>query len=70
MDKKQALQQFDDSVEQCAREVGCTGAAVRQWPDPLPPRISDRVQAALWRRHVKNQRASAVRSAEEVSHVA
>ena len=32
-----------------ARAIGCTYQAVDKWPDDLPPRIADRVQAALWR---------------------
>ncbi len=33
-----------------ARAIGISAAAVSLWPDQLPPRIADRVQAALWRK--------------------
>lgn len=33
-----------------AKEVGISYQAVRKWPDPLPQRIADRVEAALARR--------------------
>ena len=50
MKKHDALAHFDGSVKTAATEIGCTQEAIRMWPDPLPPRIRDRVQAALWRR--------------------
>jgi transcriptional repressor of cell division inhibition gene dicB len=50
MNKHDALAHFDGSVKAAATEIGCTQEAIRMWPDPLPPRIRDRVQAALWRR--------------------
>lgn len=53
MNKCEALANFS-SVKAAADEIGCTPEAVRMWPDPLPPRIRDRVQAALWRRHCAN----------------
>jgi len=49
--KAEALQYFP-TVRQAAAEIGCTAQAVSAWPDPLPARIRDRVQAALWRRHI------------------
>ncbi|WP_298291450.1 Cro/CI family transcriptional regulator [Thiomonas sp.] len=33
-----------------ARAIGISPSAVSQWPDELPPTISDRVLAALYRR--------------------
>jgi hypothetical protein len=38
------------SVRATADAVGVSSQAVSQWPDPLPPRIEDRVVAALARR--------------------
>lgn len=32
-----------------AAALGVTYQAVRDWPDELPPRIADRVEAALYR---------------------
>lgn len=50
MDKQQAIDLLGGSVTTAAAEVGVSPAAVTQWPEILPSRISDRVQAALWRR--------------------
>jgi hypothetical protein len=36
-------------VQAAADAVGVTYQAVDKWPDELPARIADRVQAALWR---------------------
>lgn len=51
MKKQWALEQLaEGSASGAARAVGVTYQAVYQWPDPLPPRIADRVLAALARR--------------------
>jgi hypothetical protein len=55
MDKQEAIQLLGGTPAAAAKEVGVTTAAISLWPDVLPPRISDRVQAALWRR---SQRAA------------
>lgn len=49
MDKSEAIRLLGGSISAAARAVGITTQAVSQWPDPLPPAIADRVQAALWR---------------------
>ena len=49
MDKDEAIRLLGGSVAEAARAIGVTHQAVWQWPDPLPERIADRVQAALWR---------------------
>lgn len=51
MTKHEAIQLLGGTPAAAAKEVGVTTAAISLWPDELPPRISDRVQAALWRRH-------------------
>jgi len=48
MDKKKAIETFGTSSD-LARELDCTPSAIFQWPDPLPPRIADRVIAACVR---------------------
>ncbi len=48
MEKKTALDLFG-GIAATARAVGVTPAAVSQWPEQLPDRLRDRVQAALWR---------------------
>jgi len=52
MNKDKAIQLLGGSVSIAARSVGVSYQAVRRWPQQLPPRIADRVQAVLWRRHV------------------
>ena len=47
--KSEALELLGGTPAAAAREVGVSTQAVSQWPDQLPPRIVDRVQAALWR---------------------
>jgi hypothetical protein len=50
MDKTEALRLLGGSIKDAAEAVGVSYQAVRQWPDPLPPAIADRVQAAIARR--------------------
>jgi hypothetical protein len=50
MDKSEAIRLLGGSNTTAAAEVGVTPQAVSQWPDPLPPRIADRVLAALARK--------------------
>jgi len=49
MDKQTAIDLLGGTVTSAACAVGVTPSAVTQWPDVLPPRTADRVQAALWR---------------------
>jgi len=49
MNKSEAIALLGGSVAAAAKAVGVTAQAVGQWPDPLPQRIADRVQAALYR---------------------
>lgn len=49
MKKTEAIRLLGGSVKLAAERIGVTHAAISQWPDQLPPRIVDRVQAALWR---------------------
>ncbi len=49
MNKAQAIQQLGGSIPAAAKAIGVSYQAVNQWPEVLPPRIVDRVQAALWR---------------------
>jgi hypothetical protein len=50
MQKTTAIELLGGSVGVAAAAVGITPSAVTQWPDELPPRLADRVQAALWRK--------------------
>ncbi len=50
MDKQEAIRLLGGTIGAAAAEVGVSPQAVSGWPDPLPQRIADRVQAALWRK--------------------
>ena len=49
MRKSEAIELLGGTVPAAAEAIGVTYQAVDKWPDPLPQRIADRVQAALWR---------------------
>lgn len=55
MNKQDAIEKLGGSISAAARAIGCTYQAVDKWPDQLPPRIADRVQAALWRKAQADQ---------------
>jgi hypothetical protein len=59
MKKQHAIDQLGGSISAAARAIGCTYQAVDKWPEDLPPRIADRVQAALWRKHQTARKAKA-----------
>lgn len=48
MTKTEALNLLG-GVARAADLIGVTPPAIYQWPEELPPRLADRVQAALWR---------------------
>lgn len=47
--KAQAIQLLGGSLGTAAQAIGISKQAVCLWPDPLPRRIQDRVEAALAR---------------------
>jgi hypothetical protein len=47
--KTEAIDLLGGTVSAAAKAIGISWEAVNKWPDELPPRIADRVQAALWR---------------------
>ena len=49
MRKAKALELLGGSIASAARAIGVTYQAVDKWPDDLPPRIADRVLAAVAR---------------------
>lgn len=57
MKKTEAIQLLGGSVASVAKAIGASYQAVDKWPDELPPRIRDRVQAALYRKEEVIQRA-------------
>lgn len=52
MNKSKAIELLGGTASSAAEAVGVTASAVSQWPDELPPRIADRVLAALARKHL------------------
>ena len=50
MQKIEAIQMLGKTASEAAAAIGITPQALGQWPDELPQRLVDRVQAALWRR--------------------
>lgn len=50
MYKQEAIEMLGGTVGSAAIAVGVTHAAISSWPEVLPARLSDRVQAALWRK--------------------
>lgn len=52
MDKAKAIQLLGGTPAKAAAAIGITTSAVSQWPDVLPPTISDRVIAAIARKHL------------------
>lgn len=47
--KVEAIKLLGGSVSAAADAVGVSYQAIGKWPEVLPARIADRVQAALWR---------------------
>lgn len=47
--KTEAIELLGGTISAAADAIGVSYQAVDKWPDVLPSRISDRVQAALWR---------------------
>ena len=52
MKKAEAIQLLGGTTSAAAKAIGISTAAVSLWPDELPARIADRVQAALWRKGI------------------
>jgi len=50
--KTKAIELLGGSAASAAEAVGISPSAISQWPDELPDRISDRVLAALARKHL------------------
>lgn len=50
MKKAEAIEKLGGSIAAAAKAIGVSYQAVNQWPETLPIRIVDRVQAALYRK--------------------
>lgn len=63
MRKPEAIELLGGSISAAAEAVGISYQAVDKWPDELPQRIADRVQAALWRKAQSQPKARAIKPA-------
>lgn len=52
MHKAKAIELLGGSTASAAKAIGVTYQAVDKWPEELPPRIADRVLAAVARQHL------------------
>lgn len=50
--KSKAIDLLGGTVSAAAEAIGVSSSAVSQWPAELPPRLADRVLAALARKHL------------------
>lgn len=65
MNKAEAIQQLGGSIPAAAKAIGVSYQAVNQWPEVLPVRIVDRVQAALYRKQQAEATAQAAPTTQE-----
>lgn len=50
--KAKAIELLGGTTASAAKEIGVSYQAIDKWPDELPPRLADRVLAAVARRHL------------------
>lgn len=58
MQKSKAIELLGGTVAAAAQRIGISYQAVEKWPDPLPPRIADRVIAAVAIEHLPPELAA------------
>lgn len=68
MKKDKAIELLGGTVTCAATEIGINPQAVTQWPDDLPPRLSDRVLAAWARKNLAKQIAKAAPELMQAAH--
>lgn len=61
--KLDAIKLLGGSATAAAAACGVTPQAISNWPDVLPRRIADRVQAALWRQERAKRRRKTTQAA-------
>ncbi len=67
--KAKAIELLGGSVATAAEAIGVTYQAVDKWPEELPPRIADRVLAALARQHLSPKLLAALTPKREARAV-
>lgn len=65
--KADAIQALGGSQTLAAREMGISQSAVAQWPDQLRKHHRDRVQAALYRKALRERCKEGIAGAREVA---
>jgi hypothetical protein len=60
MQKAVAIKMLGPTAEEAGRRIGCSGAAIRKWPEVLPARLVDRVIAAAVRAQFERTTVSAL----------
>lgn len=63
--KTHAIELLGGTVTSAADAIGVSYQAIVKWPAELPPRIVDRVQAALYRKQQAESTAPASGTAQE-----
>ncbi len=58
MQKTKAIELLGGTTTAAAEAIGITYQAVDKWPDELPPRIEDRVIAAIARRNMQSEQSA------------
>lgn len=56
MTKDEAINLLGGSVAKAAEAIGINSQAISQWPQELPARLADRVQAALYRKQLEESK--------------
>lgn len=67
MNKAKAIGLLGGTVAEAAKRLGVSYQAVNKWPEELPPRIADRIVAALAREHLPAEMLEQIDSACEVA---
>lgn len=62
MRKAKAIELLGGTVASAAKAIGISYQAVDKWPDDLPPRIADRVLAAVARERLGTELSDAIDS--------
>jgi hypothetical protein len=70
MRKTTAFVLLGPAVRDVAEAIGCSGSAVRQWPEQLPRRIEDRVLAAWARKNMPEALREQLELADRAAPVA
>lgn len=69
MNKDEAIRLLGGSVAKAADAIGINSQAISQWPAELPPRLADRVQAALYRMSLRgSKKTPAQPTTREATH--